>query len=269
MVTTRAQGSGGSSSETKQKYTLKSEGGGTYKVAGGQTINVATAGVNAFVRLGSGAFVSGKLAEFRKRPKEAIILYEFDGCPFCRKVREACSLLDLDVLFYPCPKDGPNFRPKAKAMSGKGQFPFLVDPNTGKQMLESDAIINYLWNEYGDGQVPIQFKLGPLTTISIGVGLLARGGRGTSYRKSNLPKEPIEIWGYEASPFVKLAREVLTELELPHLYHSVARNSPKRPLLTEKWGSFQVPYIEDPNTGTAMFESSKIIEYLNDTYAVK
>lgn len=56
--------------------------------------------------------------------------------------------------------------------------------------------------------MPIQFKLGPLTTISIGVGLLARGGRGTSYRKSNLPKEPIEIWGYEASPFVKLAREV-------------------------------------------------------------
>ena len=31
----------------------------------------------------------------------------------------------------------------------------------------------------------------------------------------------------------------------------------------------QVPYIEDPNTGTAMFESTKIIEYLNDTYAVK
>ena len=57
-------------------------------------------------------------------------------------------------------------------------------------------------------QVPIQFRLGPLTTISIGIGLLARGGRGATYRKSNLPKEPIEIWGYEASPFVKLAREV-------------------------------------------------------------
>ncbi len=36
------------------------------------------------------------------------------------------------------------------------------------------------------------------------------------------------------------AVQVLVELELPHLYHSVARNSPKRPLLTEKWGSFQV-----------------------------
>ena len=44
-------------------------------------------------RLGSGAFVSGKLAEFRKRPKEAIILYEFDGCPFCRKVGTSSTLL--------------------------------------------------------------------------------------------------------------------------------------------------------------------------------
>ncbi len=34
--------------------------------------------------------------------------------------------------------------------------------------------------------------------------------------------------------------QALVELELPHLYHSVARNSPKRPFLTEKWGSFQV-----------------------------
>ena len=56
--------------------------------------------------------------------------------------------------------------------------------------------------------MPLQFRLGPLTTISIGIGLLARGGKGATYRKSTLPKEPIEIWGYESSPFVKLAREV-------------------------------------------------------------
>ena len=28
------------------------------------------------------------------------------------QVREACSILDIDILFYPCPKGGPNFRPK-------------------------------------------------------------------------------------------------------------------------------------------------------------
>ena len=35
-----------------------------------------------------------------------------------------------------------------------------------------------------------------------------RLGRGTSYRKSKLPKQPIDLWAYEASPFCKLAREV-------------------------------------------------------------
>ena len=60
----------------------------------------------------------------------------------------------------------------------------------------------------GAAQVPLQFRLGPLSTISIGIGLLARGGKGATYRKSKLPDQPIEIWGYEASPFVKLAREV-------------------------------------------------------------
>ena len=34
------------------------------------------------------------------------------------------------------------------------------------------------------------------------------------------------------------------ELEIPHLYKTVARNSPKRPELEAKWNSFQVPYLE-------------------------
>ena len=37
-----------------------------------------------------------------------------------------CIYLDIDVLFYPCPKDGPNFRPKANEMGGKKQFPYMV-----------------------------------------------------------------------------------------------------------------------------------------------
>jgi glutathione S-transferase len=84
-----------------------------------------------------------------------------------------------------------------------------------------------------------------------------------------LPAEPIIIWGYEASPFCKLAREVLTELELPHLYRNSARNSPKRQELIDKWGVYQVPYIEDPNTGLAFFETPKVIDYLEETYAIK
>lgn len=43
------------------------------------------------------------------------------GCPFCRKVREAVALLDLDVLFLPTPKDGPTWRPEAIEKGGKRQ----------------------------------------------------------------------------------------------------------------------------------------------------
>lgn len=42
------------------------------------------------------------------------------------QVREIVSILDLDVLFYPCPRNGPNFRPKVLQMGGKQQFPFMV-----------------------------------------------------------------------------------------------------------------------------------------------
>ena len=32
----------------------------------------------------------------------------------CLQVREATTLLDIDVLFYPCPKGGPTWRPKVQ-----------------------------------------------------------------------------------------------------------------------------------------------------------
>ena len=47
-------------------------------------LQVATAGAQALLRLGSGAFVSGNLANFKNRPSKPIELYEFEGCPFCR-----------------------------------------------------------------------------------------------------------------------------------------------------------------------------------------
>lgn len=63
---------------------------------------------------------------------------------------------------------------QATQLSGKSQFPFMVDPNTGQKMGESDDIINYLWDEYGDGNVPLLLKLGPLTAISNTLALLPR-----------------------------------------------------------------------------------------------
>ncbi|VAI69262.1 unnamed protein product [Triticum turgidum subsp. durum] len=262
----------------------------------GQLGSVAGAALAVPFRLGTGLFVQGysvslvsadkipadqysleflglKVRETSKidqccRPEKPIEIYEFEGCPFCRKVREMVSVLDLDVLFYPCPQKGPTFRPKVLEMGGKKQFPYMVDPNTGVAMYESDAIIKYLADTYGDGTVPIMLSLGLFTTITAGLAMIWRVWKGSSYTVSKLPPQPIEIWAYEGSPFCKLAREALVELELPHLLHSCARGSPKRQEIFKKHGIFQAPYIEDPNTGVKMFESAEIIEYLRATYSL-
>ncbi|MTV28722.1 glutathione S-transferase, partial [Nitriliruptoraceae bacterium ZYF776] len=92
--------------------------------------------------------------------------------------------------------------------------------------------------------------------------------KGSIYTKAKMPPQPLEVWSYEASPFSKLVREVLVELELPHILHSCARGSPKRQELYARVGHFQAPYLEDPNTGVKMFESAEIVEYLRATYAL-
>ena len=77
---------------------------------------------------------SSQVASF-PRPEQPIVLYEFETCPFCRKVREAVAILDLDVLYRPCPKDGTRYRPEAIQKGGKQMFPYMEDPNTGKTMV--------------------------------------------------------------------------------------------------------------------------------------
>ncbi|XP_074563571.1 uncharacterized protein LOC141820192 [Curcuma longa] len=212
-----------------------------------------------------------KLKETSKlgpRPEKPIEIYEFESCPFCRKVREIVSILSLDVLYYPCPRNGPNFRSKVLQMGGKQQFPYMVDPNTGVSMYESDDIIKYLVEKYGDGTVPFMLSLGLLTTLTEGFAMIGRMGKGSSYTPSKLPPLPLELWAYEPSPYCKIVREVLVELELPHILHSTPRGSPTRQELYEKVGIFQVPYLEDHNTGVKMFESAEIIEYLRAVYAM-
>ena len=59
------------------------------------------------------------------RPVQPLVLYEFEACPFCKRVREAAIHFDLDVVFYTCPRDGPTFRPEAIAAGGKKQFPYF------------------------------------------------------------------------------------------------------------------------------------------------
>lgn len=271
--------------------------------AKGQLLSIAAAAFAPVARLGSGALAYGYEVErgdasapenkgryavlpgaFEKslvatlpRPAQPLVLFEFQSCPFCAKVREAVSFLDLDVLFLPCPKGGVRYRPEAQRLGGKQQFPLLLDVSApgGAPVLmyESDDIIRYLFNQYGPGEaaIPAPLRKGTFATVSAGLALLPRGGAGGRAAASGgakpAPAKPLVLWAYEASPFVRIVRERLGELELPHLQVTCARGSAaKRQRLLDARGSFQVPYLEDPNAGVYLFESAAILKYLDDTY---
>jgi len=201
------------------------------------------------------------------RPERPLDLYEFEACPYCRKVREALSILDLDAMIYPCPKQGPRFREEVKRRGGKTMFPYLVDPNTGVEMYESDDIVTYLFQHYGTGEVPLLLDLGPLTLATAGLASALRPGFGARYRPAEAPEKPLEIYGFEASPFCRIVRERLSSLEIPYLLHNVAKGSPRRDAFVERSGKMMVPYLVDPNAGVEMFESADIVLYLDATYA--
>jgi glutathione S-transferase len=228
-----------------------------------RTLDVATSFAASVARLGGGM----QVVPLGKRPKQRLELYDFEACPYCRKVREALSALDLEAMVYPCPKGGARFRADVVERGGKAQFPYLRDPNTGREMYESDDIIAYLFAEYGKGDAPVSLRLGPLTLASSALASGFRLGFGEHAVASKAPAKPLELWSFEASPFCRIVRERLCALELPYVLHNVAKHSPSRAAFTKRSGKMMVPYLVDPNTHTEMFESAAIVEYLDRTYA--
>ncbi len=226
-------------------------------------LDVGTSLASTLARGASGAFVGSA----GPRPEKLLELYEFEGCPFCKKVREALSILDLDCVILPCPKNGPRFREELITRGGKAQFPYLVDPNSGREFYESGEIVRYLFAEYGSGRVPLALAAGPLTDVSAVFANLLRAGQGSYYRPAQAPEQRLELWSYEASPFSRLVREALCTLELPYLLHNVARGSVQREAFVSRSGKMQVPYLVDPNSGVEMFESADIVAYLEESYA--
>ena len=228
-----------------------------------RALDVATSLAATLARAGVGI----RVGALGPRPEKPLELYEFEACPFCRKAREALSVLDLDALVLPCPKGGPRFREEVKRRGGKYQFPYLVDPNTGKEMYESDEIVAYLFERYGAGRPPMLLSSGALTNLSAGLASALRPGFGSRYRPARAPELPLELWSFEASPFCRIVRECLSSLELPYRLHNVAKGSPRRTAFVERSGKLMVPWLVDPNTGASMFESADIVRYLERTYA--
>lgn len=221
--------------------------------------------VASIMRLGRGLASSNPRTD---RPSRLLQLYEFEACPYCRKVREALSELDLEYVCHPAAR-GSNNRQKVVALGGKALFPFLIDPNTGRQMYESEDILTYLADTYGTGRSASNRTLAPLNTLgSTLVSALRPMGRAVRDAHQNRiqPARLLELYNFEASPYCRKVRERLNVLNLDVIVHSVAKNGIRRPELVALGGKMQVPYLVDPNTGAALYESADIITYLERTY---
>ncbi len=247
---------------------------------------VNLAGSTLATALRPGVGISARPAE--KKPEALLELYEFEGCPFCRIVREALTELDLDAMVYPCPKRGTRFRPRVAELGGKAQFPFIIDPNTGEELYESLDIIAYLFETYGRRPMPLKWRAGALQKMGSAVTGIARGTEGMWARPSIRPAEPLELYSFESSPFARPVRDLLCELEIPYVLRSAGRtrladwvpppvrdalkleSQPElenRRALLARAGRVSIPYLVDPNSGVEMAESEDIIRYLSETYA--
>ncbi len=255
--------------------------------------------VDAFVNSLASSLRGWRGTQVRHRawqPEHLLRLYDIEACPYCRLVRETLTELDLDVLILPCPARGQRFRPQAAALGGKAQFPLLVDDNSGRVLYESADIVDYLRQRYGRRDRSWRGLLRVLTVMSSSVAsvlaLKPYGIAGSRVRHARPverdPREPLELFSFESSPFSKRVRERLCELELPYrlrntgkghwrdlgppsfrdrLFKGEMGTTRNRQWLAQNTGRVQVPYLMDINHEAAMYESQDILRYLDSTYA--
>ncbi len=247
--------------------------------------NLATASAASSLALWRGTLV----VKAAVQPPKALILYDCEASPECRAVREALTALHLDALVRPCPIGGKRSAAQLAKSSSGATVPVLDDRNLGQVYSEPRAIIAHLFEHYGQIAVPAMYRALP------GQGLLGKAasalrlGRGSRARPSRRPKQPLALWSFESSPYSRPVREVLSELELPYHLHNLGKEhwdelgpavrrlrpgpyvpsaGGKRHAFWQQHGRVQVPYLEDPNTQTAMFESAQIVDYLEREYAL-
>lgn len=234
-------------------------------VSSAQALDFARSIAATIVRGGSG----GMVTSYGARPAGQLVLYERETCPYSRLVREALSHLDLDALIKPCPFGEWRHHGELRMLSGDEQVPFLVDEGTGQKLGGSKAIIAYLFERYGDGRLPLQLRVHPLAELTSKLATRLRGREDKPHEPAEPPNKPLELYGYEASPYSRTVREKLGELGIPYVCRNLARRSLRRAVFVAQHGREQFPLLLDPNTNVLTFESDDIARYLHERYAPK
>ncbi|KZX75220.1 hypothetical protein A3715_14705 [Oleiphilus sp. HI0009] len=221
------------------------------------------------------------------QPEKPIILFDREGDPECRLVRETLTALNLDVTIMPCPIGGENIK-QLRRDSGTDQVPVLYDTNVEESRKGASDIIQYLFKQYKGVDAPSRTQITPQQLRRSKLSSLLRLNAGIKAKPSKSAQQPLTLYSFESSPFSRIVRERLCELELPYQLINLGKQQKadmgpakfrfhrgeyrpvpesKREAFLEKWGNVQVPFLVDPNTDKNLFESAKIVDYLNQQYA--
>lgn len=206
--------------------------------------------------------------------KIMLYLYEYEGCPFCGRVREALMDRVLDAVVFPCPRGGRRFRPQAESVGGRQQFPLLVDDDTDTVLYESGDIIRHLDRRDAQGASPEAAG-----ELGVAAGARVRGlyGMQVADDRGRVPSAWLfELFSNEQDAHARAVRGLLAALELPYVLRSpgVLADAPapadwiRRAAPDCVDGTHPpVPTLIDPNTEQALFTPAAIAEHLKTYYA--
>lgn len=218
-------------------------------------------------------------------PKRLLVVFDRENDPECRLLRELLTELQLDALIQPCPRGGQRFLRK---LPEGAVLPRLIDRDAEVEADGLQASLAHLLQRYA-GLAWTRPLLGswPMR-LSSRLASALRGELGEIAVPSRAPRKPLELYSFESSPYSRLVRERLCELELPWILHSFGKEQlsdwgpptlraslrpwqPKpggrRETMLAETGRAQVPYLIDPNHGVELFESTAILHHLDTHYA--
>lgn len=220
-----------------------------------------------------------------RAPKQLLVVYDRENDPDCRLLRELLTELQLDALVRPCPNGGKRH---ARQLGRGAQLPVLVDRDLDVRAGGLHACMEHVLTHYAQAGWSRALLDNALMRLSSRLASALRGDVGLDATPSRAPRKPLELYSFESSPYSRLVRERLCELELPWILRSFGKEQladwgpPSARLTLKEWspkpggrrermladtGKAQVPYLIDPNTKTELFESVRILEYLDQQYA--
>lgn len=220
-----------------------------------------------------------------RAPEQLLIVFDRENDPDCRLLRELLTELELDALIQPCPEGGRRF---ARKLPRGAKLPYLIDRDADVRADGLRACLEHVLERYAQAPWARTLLDNRLMQLSSKLASALRGDAGLHARPSKAPRKPLELTGFESSPYTRLVRERLSELELPWIAHSFGKEQladwgppnlrftlkpwqpvpgGKRAKMIEQTGKAQVPYLVDPNTKVELFESTAIVAYLEQHYA--